>query len=45
VDQFTGVNAHAIRKIMIGVGNRQAPQAGAQGMILIDEISVGTNQQ
>jgi regulation of enolase protein 1 (concanavalin A-like superfamily) len=45
MDQFTGVNAHAIKKIMIGVGDRKSPQAGAQGMILIDEISVGTNQQ
>jgi len=35
-----GVNMAAVRKMIIGVGNRTAPVADGDGMILIDDITV-----
>ena len=35
---FTGVNAQAIKKISIGVGDRVTPQAGGSGKLYIDDI-------
>jgi hypothetical protein len=38
--RFTGVNAAAIRKMYIGVGNRAAPAQGGAGSLYIDDIRV-----
>ena len=35
-----GVNMAAVRKMIIGAGNRTAPVAGGDGMVLIDDITV-----
>jgi hypothetical protein len=37
---FTGVNAAAVTKIAIGVGDRQNPKPGGTGEVFIDEIRV-----
>ena len=39
LSQF-GVNAAAVKKMIIGVGNRTAPAAGGTGLIYIDTIKV-----
>jgi hypothetical protein len=36
-----GVNVAAVKKITIGVGNRQKPTPGAAGMLFIDDIGFG----
>lgn len=38
LSQFTGVNAGAVKKMYIGVGDRKAPQPGGHGMLYIDDI-------
>lgn len=38
---FTGVNAAAIRKMFIGVGDRNSPRAGGAGIVFIDDIGYG----
>jgi len=38
---LTGVNAAAIKKITIGIGDRSSPKAGAAGRIFIDDIQYG----
>ncbi len=35
-----GVNMAAVKKMIIGVGNRTAPVADGDGMVLIDDITV-----
>jgi hypothetical protein len=37
---FTGVNAAAVKKIYLGVGNRAAPKAGGKGKLYLDDIRV-----
>ncbi len=37
---FTGVNATKIKKIFIGVGDRNSPMADGTGMLFIDDIRV-----
>jgi hypothetical protein len=41
---FAGVDAAAIKKMYIGVGNAGAPAADGAGMMLIDEIHVITSE-
>jgi hypothetical protein len=38
--QFTGVNLAAVKKLHIGVGDRNAPNAGGTGKLFIDDIAV-----
>jgi regulation of enolase protein 1 (concanavalin A-like superfamily) len=38
---LTGVNAAAVKKLTIGVGDPANPQAGAAGMLYIDDIQYG----
>jgi regulation of enolase protein 1 (concanavalin A-like superfamily) len=38
---FTGVNAKAIKKMLIGFGSRSSPKAGGAGKVLIDDIQYG----
>jgi hypothetical protein len=38
---LTGVNAAAIKKMVIGTGNRTSPKAGGAGMIFIDDLQYG----
>ncbi|MCU0914144.1 MAG: hypothetical protein MUC88_06235 [Planctomycetes bacterium] len=40
LSSLTGVNLSRVKKISIGVGNRQNPAAGGTGRIYIDEIRV-----
>jgi len=40
LSQFTSVNARAIKKMYVGVGNRNAPVADGTGMLFIDDIRV-----
>ena len=40
LSQFTGVNAGAIKKMFIGVGNRDNPAADGSGRLYIDDIRV-----
>ncbi|MBM4028012.1 MAG: hypothetical protein FJ280_21840, partial [Planctomycetes bacterium] len=40
LSQFTGVNAARVKKLYVGVGNRQSPAAGGAGRIYIDDIRV-----
>jgi hypothetical protein len=40
LDQFTGVNLAAVKKLYIGVGDRNAPKAGGAGKLFIDDIAV-----
>ena len=40
LSQFTGVNAKAIKKMYIGVGDRKAPSADGSGKLYIDDIHV-----
>jgi hypothetical protein len=40
LSSFTGVNALAIKKMYIGVGNRDKPARGGAGLIYIDDIQV-----
>ena len=35
-----GLNPAAVTKLAIGVGNRQTPQAGGTGMLLLDDIQI-----
>jgi len=37
---FTGVNPQAIKKIVIGVGDRDNPQLGGAGDLYIDDVGV-----
>ena len=37
---FTSVNLGAIKKMYIGVGNRNAPKASGHGMLFIDDIRI-----
>lgn len=37
---FTGVDATAIKKVYLGVGNRAAPKAGGTGKLYLDDIRV-----
>jgi len=38
---FTGVNAKAVKKMLIGFGSRSSPKAGGAGKVLIDDIQYG----
>jgi len=38
--QFSGVNLAGVKKLYIGVGNRNNPQAGGSGKLYIDDIRV-----
>jgi hypothetical protein len=38
VGEFTGVNSAAVTTIYIGVGDRNKPQPGGEGMMYIDDI-------
>jgi len=42
VSKFTdaGVNLAAVKKMAIGVGNRNSPKAGGAGQLLIDDVAV-----
>ena len=40
LSQFTGVNLGAVKKMYIGVGDRNAPLAGGAGTLYIDDIRV-----
>jgi hypothetical protein len=40
LSDFTGVSLTAVKKMYIGVGNRNAPVADGVGMVLIDDVSV-----
>jgi regulation of enolase protein 1 (concanavalin A-like superfamily) len=42
LSQFTtaGVNLGSVKKLIIGVGNRNAPKAGGSGKVLIDDIQL-----
>jgi hypothetical protein len=40
LSQFSGVNAATIKKMFIGVGNRNTPNAGGSGTLYIDDIRV-----
>jgi hypothetical protein len=40
LSQFTGVNARAIKKMYIGVGSRDTPNAAGTGTLYIDDIQV-----
>jgi hypothetical protein len=40
LSSFTGINPAAIKKIIIGVGNRSSPTPGGAGTIYIDDIRV-----
>ncbi|MBN1509405.1 MAG: discoidin domain-containing protein [Sedimentisphaerales bacterium] len=39
--QSAGANVAAVKKMCIGVGNRQSPSAGGAGSIFIDDVGVG----
>jgi len=38
---FTGVNLGSVRTMVIGVGDRDNPQAGGAGLLYVDDILVG----
>jgi len=38
---LSGVNAAAVKKLTIGVGDPASPKAGAAGMLYIDDIQYG----
>jgi hypothetical protein len=40
LSQFSsaGVNLNSIKKMMVGVGDRNAPKAGSSGKLYIDDI-------
>jgi len=38
--QFSGVNLASIKKVYLGVGNRNNPQAGGSGKLYIDDIRI-----
>jgi len=40
LSQFTGVNLAAVKKLYIGVGDRNAPKAAGAGKLFIDDIAV-----
>ena len=40
LDQFAGVKATAIKKMVIGVGDRSNPQPNGSGLLFIDDIRV-----
>jgi len=40
LSSFTGVNAAKVKRLYIGVGNRQSPAAGGSGRIYVDDIGV-----
>jgi len=40
LSSFTGVNLARVKKMYIGVGDRNAPQPGGAGLIFIDDIRV-----
>jgi len=40
LSQFTGVNLGAVKKMYIGVGDRNAPKADGSGKLFIDDIRV-----
>jgi hypothetical protein len=42
---LTGVNMSRVKKMMIGVGNKAAPAAGAAGTVFIDDIGFGRPAQ
>ncbi len=37
---FTGVNAAAVKKVYVGVGNRTAPKAAGNGTVYLDDLRV-----
>lgn len=39
--QLAGVNLKAVKKVIIGVGDRSSPKAGGAGMLFIDDIGYG----
>ncbi len=41
LSDLTGVNAAAVKKITLGVGDKASPKAGAAGMLYIDDIGYG----
>ncbi len=41
LSDLAGVNLAAVKKITLGVGDRANPQAGAAGMLYIDDIGFG----
>jgi hypothetical protein len=41
LSQLAGVNAKAIKKMTIGVGDKSNPKAGAAGRLFIDDIQYG----
>jgi hypothetical protein len=45
LSQFTsaGVNLGSIKKMMVGVGDRNAPKAGSSGKLYIDDIRLTRN--
>ncbi len=40
LSDFSGVNMKAVKKMLIGVGDRKTPQAGGAGMVYIDNIGL-----
>ncbi|MBN1505874.1 MAG: hypothetical protein JW955_03465 [Sedimentisphaerales bacterium] len=40
LSQLAGVNAAAVKKMFIGVGNRNSPKAGGAGTLYVDDIRV-----
>jgi hypothetical protein len=40
LSSFTGVNAAKVKKLVLGVGDRQKPAAGGAGRIYLDDIRV-----
>ncbi len=40
LQQFSGVNLASVKKMYLGVGNRNNPQAGGSGKLYIDDIRV-----
>jgi hypothetical protein len=41
LSDFTGVNVASVRTIYLGVGDRDNPTAGGDGLIFIDDIQFG----
>jgi len=41
LSDLAGVNLASVKKLMIGVGDRNKPTAGGKGVIYLDDIGIG----
>jgi hypothetical protein len=38
LSQFTGINLSNVRKLIVGIGDRNAPKTGGKGKLNIDDV-------